>query len=209
MRSQIYDILRERIIKGYYRPGESLSEVKLAKEFKVSRTPVREALIRLAAEENFVTIVANLGARVADINLRDFQYILEVRLMLERGIARLAARNVVEQDIVDLENLMNKMMTLPEENVLELIDCDKQFHQLLVRATQNPFLAKYASNVLDQFSRLQNLMRMKPNRMQADMPQVITALREKNAEELEKLLLRHVENFVTKVKDLFHIGSYE
>ncbi|MCE5333658.1 MAG: GntR family transcriptional regulator [Desulfobacteraceae bacterium] len=208
MRSQIYDILRDRIIKGYYKPGESLSELKLAKEFKVSRTPVREALIGLSAEENFVTIVPNLGARVSDINLRDFQYILEVRLMLERGIARLAAHNVLERDIADLENLMARMEQMTEDNVLELIECDKQFHQLMVQATQNPFLAKYASTVLDQFNRLQNLMQIKPNRMQADMPVVIAALKENDADKLEKLLLRHVENFVTKVKNLFHIGTY-
>jgi len=208
MRSDICEILRERIINAHYKPGESLSELKLAKELQVSRTPVREALIRLSAEENFVTLVPNVGARVSDVNLRDFRHIIEVRLIIERGIAKLAARNATEEDIADLESLMDNMNSIAQEDVMQLIDCDRKFHRILVRATKNPLMDKYSANVRDQFVRIQILLQIKPNRMRSDMPEVIAALKSRDACELEKLLVRHVENFVVKVNDLFHIGTY-
>lgn len=206
MRSEILGILRKRIINAHYKPGESLSELKLAKELQVSRTPVREALIRLSADDSFVTMVPNVGARVSEINLKDFQHIIEVRLIIERGIAQLAATNATEEDIADLETLMAEMERITDDNFMDLLECDTKFHQIMVRATRNPLLDRYSSNVRDQFTRIQNLMQIRPDMMQADMPKVIAALRARDVEALEKLLIWHVEHFVAKVKNLFHIG---
>jgi len=75
MSNNVCNELRERIVRLYYRPGDSLNEKKLAEEFGVSRTPIREALIRLSAE-NLVTIIPNSGTRVSDINLIDFQQLI-------------------------------------------------------------------------------------------------------------------------------------
>ncbi len=67
-----YDVLRERILAGVYRPGVSLSQVRLAEELVVSRTPLREALRRLEAE-NLVVNHANRGVMVAPIYLGDVE----------------------------------------------------------------------------------------------------------------------------------------
>ena len=121
MRGDVCNVLRERIVNLHYKPGEALNEKKLADEFQVSRTPVREALIRLAGE-NLVTIVAHSGARVSDINLRDLQELIELREMLERGVGRLAALNITEEQIRDLEQLSKGVRQVKKEDFSQLAD---------------------------------------------------------------------------------------
>src|SRR5690348_1788379 len=74
--------LRERILGGEYVPGERLAEVELAEKLGVSRTPVREALRRLAAE-GLVDITANKGARVVEYPRPDLERIFEIRARVE------------------------------------------------------------------------------------------------------------------------------
>ena len=95
MKDDIADIIRKKILEFHYQPGEMLNEVELAGDLNVSRTPVREALIRLSSE-NLVTIRKGSSARVSEINIRDFQKLIEYRLILERGAARLTAAKATD-----------------------------------------------------------------------------------------------------------------
>ena len=87
---QVYEVLRERIASGEIERGSRLHQEDLAKEFGVSRTPVREALRRLAAE-GLVDLFANRGARVATATDEQLRSSYETRLVVEPGAARMAA----------------------------------------------------------------------------------------------------------------------
>jgi DNA-binding GntR family transcriptional regulator len=87
---QVYAVLRRRILDGDLGRGTRLRQEALAEELGVSRTPLREALRRLAAE-GFVTFHPNRGAEVADMSADDVRAAYEARLVLEPGAARLAA----------------------------------------------------------------------------------------------------------------------
>ena len=87
---QVYEVLRERIASGEIERGSRLHQEDLAKEFGVSRTPVREALRRLAAE-GLVDLFANRGARVATATDEQLRSSYETRLVVEPGAARIAA----------------------------------------------------------------------------------------------------------------------
>ena len=202
MKNNILNILRERIVGLQYRPGEPLNEVKLSKEFNVSRTPIREALIRLSYE-GLVTIVPNTGNRVSDINIRDFQKLIELRLILETGAARLAARNANETDLQDLIALEVEIRGVKEENVSDLIACDTRFHRIIEEATHNEYVIRDLSVVRNQFMRIQKMISHKPARMRADLPKVIQAIKNRDADEMERLARKHVENFVGKVRAYF------
>src|SRR5690348_976966 len=91
------DQLRERILGGEYTPGERLAEVELAEKLGVSRTPVREALRRLAAE-GLVDITTNKGARVIDYPRQDLERIFEIRARVEGLSARVAAELATTAD---------------------------------------------------------------------------------------------------------------
>src|SRR5687768_17715411 len=93
-----YERIRGYVLGGEARPGARLGQVELAERFGISRTPVREALRRLAGE-GLVEPLSNRGFRVADLGLDAVLRRLEVRAMLEPGIATLAAERRDERAI--------------------------------------------------------------------------------------------------------------
>lgn len=202
MRKDVCGVLRDRIVKVSYKPGEPLNEANLAKEFGVSKTPVREALIRLS-EESLVVIIPHAGARVADINLIETRNLIEVRLVLERGVARLAAENVTEEQIHDLSRLHHKINQLNDNDVFELINCDVEFHQVISQAANNQLLDKFLLIVRNQFHRIQNFFPVLPDGTQTDIPKVIHALKQRDADEMERVMVNHVEHFVAKLRNAF------
>src|ERR1700761_9762456 len=90
---QVYAAIRERITNGSLPRGARVHQEDLALELGVSRTPVREALRRLAAE-GLVEMRTNRGARVADVEQGDMHAAYQARLVIEPGAARLAAQSV-------------------------------------------------------------------------------------------------------------------
>ena len=204
--NDIYNILRERIVGLYYKPGEPLNERTLAREFQVSRTPVREAFIRLSSE-NLVTIVPHSGARVSDINLRDLQNLIELREILERGIGRLAAQNITEEQIHILEQLLKKASQVINGTISEQIDYDMQFHKIIKQASQNHYLEEYLSIVQNQFFRIQRLISHKPELIFTHLPQYLQVLKNRDTDRMGQLMVEHVEHFVEAVRRYFKISK--
>jgi len=202
MRDDLCRILRNRIVELEYNPGDSLNEKKIAAELGVSRTPIREALIILAAE-NLVVLSPNSGARVTDINLKDFQELISFRIILERGVGRLSALNATTEDIQALEQLHSKILGLGPNDLFALMDCDTNLHQIIRRASRNPLLDKQLEIAQNQFTRIQKLISHRPDRMTTDLLQVIEALKQKNGDKMERLMVEHVEHFVSVVRKYF------
>ena len=90
--NRVYEMLRDAISSGKYQVGDRLTESNLAKDVDVSRTPVREALQRLAAE-GFVDISPHAGAVVKGWTQTDVREVFETRALIESAAAGLAARN--------------------------------------------------------------------------------------------------------------------
>src|SRR5918999_6411832 len=102
-----YERIRGLVLSGELAPGVRLGQVELAERFGISRTPVREALRRLAGE-GLVEPLSNRGFRVADLGLDAVLRRLEVRTLLEPGIARLAAERRTEGDVRALEDCLSR-----------------------------------------------------------------------------------------------------
>lgn len=107
--NQIADLLRERIINGYLRPGTPLIERELAEQLGVSRIPVREALMQLEAEG--LVVGRSNGRCVIELTERDIQELYQVRLVLEKLAVRLAAQNINEAGRVTLCAKAQEMQT--------------------------------------------------------------------------------------------------
>ena len=84
MREDIYNEIKDRIINLHYQPNQTLTETKVAKEFNVSRTPIREIFIQLSCE-NLVTITPNNSIRITDINLQGLQELIGFRVILKKA----------------------------------------------------------------------------------------------------------------------------
>jgi DNA-binding GntR family transcriptional regulator len=139
-RGRVYETLRERILSLDLEPGEPLEEAALGKVLNVSRTPLREALVRLAAE-GLVEVLPNKGARVAPIELRQLQEHLEAFELMQRTATVLAAQRRTEEDIARLKGLCSEFEEkFAASNVMGIMKANLSFHQAVGAASGNRYI---------------------------------------------------------------------
>jgi DNA-binding GntR family transcriptional regulator len=138
------EALRELILSAELAPGSRLGEVELAERLGVSRTPVREALTRLAAE-GLVEIVANRGARVATWTVAELDGVFDLRASLEPQLTGFAVPNATADDVADLDDLANRMLEVgrpgPRQDLDALVPLNRAFHDRLIALAAHPTLA--------------------------------------------------------------------
>ena len=129
-----YDQIRALILSGEMAPGDRLSQIDLAERLGISRTPVREALRRLAGE-GLIDALPQRGFRVTDLGLEAVMRRLEVRLLLEPAIGRLAAERAQPEDLTALREAIALEADATEPDAIH--DASRLFHLRLARATHN------------------------------------------------------------------------
>jgi DNA-binding GntR family transcriptional regulator len=136
--------LRELILDGDLRPGTRLGEVELAERLGVSRTPVREALTRLAAE-GLVEIARNRGARVATWTVAELEGVFDLRAALEPQLTGFAVARAGAEDVDALDELAQRMLAVgcpgPGQDLDALVPLNRAFHDRLVALADSPALA--------------------------------------------------------------------
>jgi DNA-binding GntR family transcriptional regulator len=145
-----YDYIRKKILSGEYASGKPLMTEVLAKEIKVSRTPVRDALRKLETD-GLVTIRAHLGANVKVMHLKEFRELCDLRLALESHAAGLAAINHTVSDLREIQYALEAMRRLTEQIInapqeqpvlSELVREDVRFHIAIMSAAKNELMKK-------------------------------------------------------------------
>lgn len=137
LKSQVLGRLREAIVQGRYRPGEVLVAARVAEELGVSRTPVREALQALEAE-GLVRSLPNRGVVVEGITPAEVEDIFTIRSVLEALAARWAARNMTEEELAELGEIVDLMeFYTAREDVDQVTRLDTRFHQLIVNGSRS------------------------------------------------------------------------
>jgi DNA-binding GntR family transcriptional regulator len=134
-----YLLIRDQIVTLKLAPGSVIEEARLRQELGLGRTPIREALQRLA-HENLVTFVPHRGTFVCDINLTDLHRLTEVRVELEGYAARLAANRASAADRSLMEALMAELAKMDESDVHALMRLDQRIHRQVYLAMRNAFL---------------------------------------------------------------------
>ena len=100
---QISNRLRKEILEGVYKPKEKLIEEDMTKRFNISRSPVRESF-RVLEAENLINIIPGKGAFVTNIEEKDIDRIYELRIVLEGLAAKLACRNITDEELLIFTN---------------------------------------------------------------------------------------------------------
>ena len=147
VREAVYRHLKDLLLSGRFSPGERLSEPLLAQELGVSRTPVREALMRLA-EEGLVELVPGKGARVRVFAPEEVEEVYGVRALLEGEAAREAALRATPWELAELERLLQAIDEAPREDYPEQMRRDLEFHRALVRLSGNRTLYRLYEDLL-------------------------------------------------------------
>lgn len=138
---RVYRDLRRQILRLELRPGADLDENHLSMQFAVSRTPVREALIRLTTE-GLVNSVRGRGARVASLDIRDLRAFCEGLDLLQRSVTRLAALRRQKDDLERIEAYMIAFEAgarAQDSEVVNTVNYD--FHAAIGDAAHSSFLA--------------------------------------------------------------------
>jgi DNA-binding GntR family transcriptional regulator len=141
----VYAALRERILSGEIPRGSRLRQVPLAQALGVSRTPLREALRRLAAE-GFVELSPRQGATVSGLDLADMRHAWGARLALEPGAARLAAEAGNAESIARMRRAIDRQRRVSADSDAGFA-ANRDFHLALVAASGNPHLMRFAETL--------------------------------------------------------------
>jgi len=139
-----YERIRSMVVEGEIPPGARLGQVELAEQLGISRTPVREALRRLTGE-GLAEFVPNRGFRAASPGLDDVLRRLEVRSLVEPGIARLAAARRSHGDLLRLQETIAREEAATTR--VDAHDASRDFHLVLAGATGNPELVSVLASL--------------------------------------------------------------
>lgn len=137
---RVYDGLRQDILHLRLQPGSNIEESSLEKRFEVSRTPVREALIRLASE-GLVTLLPNRGAQVTEIDIADVPQFFEALDVCQRLVMRLAAVRRSEEDLAELRSLNEAFShAAKDRDIVTMSEINHDFHVVTARACGNRYV---------------------------------------------------------------------
>ncbi len=201
---KIFKVLRNRIIYMEYPPGKLLPEKELCQEFKVSRTPLREAIKKLE-DMKLVTVIPRYGSYVSAIDINEIRCAFEVKIKLEGLAGEVAAKRITPDKLTELKTLIEKLdNSVKEESHRSLIEIDTRFHELIYEATQNPILKEILENLHGRCARLWNsaLSEMIPIQTILDqLKHIYAALEKREAERVKQMMEDHVRYFINQIKN--------
>ena len=194
LREKAYSHIRRAILDGKLAPGQPLSVQDLAAELRISRTPVREALAVLHAEE-LVEVFPSRGTFVARSSIEDMRHLFELRQALEGMAARLAARRRTRADLDRLYALADYPTRTHCDEPVESAAAGARFHMAIAEAARNPRISRALEEIAEQTIRLLLIGHRIPGRPDTaseEHRQVVEALDEGNEELAEKRMRTHL-----------------
>ncbi len=145
----IYETLRDEILSLQLQPSELVDEASLARRFGVSRSPVREALVRLVSESLLQTL-PNKGTIVAPLRIEEFPQYVDALDLAQRAVTRLAAQFRNSTDIQRIRDEQDKFAHYVDEgDVLGMILSNREFHLAIAKAGKNRYLEQSYRQLLD------------------------------------------------------------
>ncbi|WP_294643867.1 GntR family transcriptional regulator [uncultured Aureimonas sp.] len=208
----VYDVLRDEILDLAMAPGSPIDEVQLAERFGVSRTPVREAIVRLAGE-GLVTTLPNRSTFVAPIDYLNLDTYFDALVLMYRVTTRLAAENHTARDLEEIRARQAEFAAAVEaQDALAMIATNAAFHTAMADAGRNVHFTGFFNRLLDQGRRI---LRIYYNAFEDRLPQgfvdeheaMIAAVERRDAATADDLARIHGEQIAEKVHSLFKIGG--
>lgn len=187
--------IRDDIVNGLLKPGESITIGRLARDLHVSSMPVRAALTRLEAE-GLVVIAPQRGVMVSGISPEDLEEVFLIRSRLEGLGIYLACPHITEADLKTLRQLLADMRRSEKANDSKgWVRTNGQFHRLIFRAGQRPRLERLLSDLLNAGKRGRIVPRNVPGHMarrNAEHERILQALEAKDPDLAERMMREHL-----------------
>ncbi len=192
---QVFHTLEEEILNGTRQPGDTLPELQLCQDLQVSRTPVREALVRLE-QAGLAELLPNRSVVVTGISVQDMLDIYEVRLRIEGLAARRCADRITEEELLQLRRTLDlqEFYTI-KDRPDELRAMDSQFHQELYELCGSPVLSILLTDLHRKVQRFRRSSLAATDRAAAAMEEhraICEALAAHDGDRAEELTVRHI-----------------
>ena len=149
-----YELLRHEIVSMQLRPGEVLDEKSLTKRLKLSRSPIREAIIRLASE-GLVTVLPNRSTVVSTLDLQYVPKYLDALELTQRVVTRLAALNWTTEHMQKIKKHEAEFLkSLQEGDLGSMLSANYDYHMAIAAAADNKYFSTLYARLLDEGKRL-------------------------------------------------------
>jgi len=200
---QAYDAIRDKIVSLEIPPGAPIEEEQLAAELGVGRTPVREAIKRLAYRR-LVVVYPRSGSYAADLDLADLEAICDMRERLEGLAAERAATEARYEERRELQALLDDVVACTDP--AQLLDLDALVHRAIHRMAHNPYLLDSLTQSLNLSLRMWNLARERLPDLDHHVhgqAEILQAILDRNGTRARQLAEAHVREFEDDIRKMF------
>jgi DNA-binding GntR family transcriptional regulator len=204
----VHDLLREDILTLALAPGSIVDEVQLAARFGLSRTPIREALVRLAGEGLIVTL-PNRSTMVAPIDFANLTAFFDALVLMYRVTTRLAAEFRSAADLARLDALQAAFAeTVRAGDDLAMIAANRDFHAAIAEAGRNPYYLSLFIRLLDEGRRILRMYYYTSFQPAAPHPYILeheailAAIAARDIDLADRLARDHAEKIVRQIKSM-------
>jgi DNA-binding GntR family transcriptional regulator len=198
-----YEELRDRIVTLEIPPGAPIDEVMLGEELEMGRTPVREAIKRLALE-NLVTVFPRRGTFASEINITDLAHVADVRAQLEGHAAFRAAQRITDAQREELDELLDELKHSRGSDDMEtLMALDARVHRFIYRCTGNPYLEQTLTRYFNLSLRIWHLVLDRLPHLFArvhEHDELLRAIDAGDARRARRIVSEHITTFEREIR---------
>lgn len=201
----VYDTLRQAILDLSLEPGSPLDEMTLSERFDMSRTPIREALVRLVAE-GLAKTLPNRNTVVATIDFEQLPVYFEALTLMYRVTTRSAAVHRRDEHLVKIRELAaSYAATVVEHEALGMIQTNRDFHMAIAEAGGNPYFTALFGRLLDEGRRILRLYYQSfddnlPRRYVDEHEEMVLAIKARDADRADQLAAAHAAQIVAQIQ---------
>src|SRR5881275_2662280 len=190
---EVAELIRQRIFRRELEPGSWIDEVKLAQEYGISRTPLREAL-KVLASEGLVTMKLRRGAYVTEVSERDLTEVFHLLSLLESDAAAAVARDASSDELAELAALHQKLeATVADRDAF--FSANERFHMRLLEIAGNRWRNQMVADLRKVMKLYRHHSLFKQGRLEASLKEhrkLMTALKARNAALAQQLMQQHL-----------------
>ena len=204
----VYDLLRDEILSLTLPPGSPIDEVQLAERFSMSRTPIREALVRLAGE-GLVDTLPNRSTIVSNIDFLNLHTFFDAITLMYRVTTRLAAQYHRAEDLTIIRAHQAEFAAaVAAQDARAMIATNRAFHSAIAEAGRNPYYTGLFQRLLDEGRRILRLYYQSfddrlPQRYVDEHEAIISAIEARDLEAADRLATIHADQIVHQIQQLF------
>jgi len=191
-----YRVLKDNIMTLNLKPGELLSEADLSEKLGISRTPIREVLMRLK-NEHLIEVKPQTGTYISLIDANLIEEAMFMRYTLEKEVLKTVSNNINDNLLMELEkNLFaQKLIANRDGSAIEFHKLDKKFHQLLFEGSNKKNIWNSILNISTHYNRMRLLFEMQANKEEIinQHEEYLNVIKNKSLDDIDRIVTKHIK----------------